>query len=173
MIFRLAAIVIEAWCALVRTVRSLWRAVPGDLLGLLVLRACGIAGPGRHVAVGDVTAIVAEDPRAAHYLDVMPIRPYAQTLGRYVVARAPMEPAMLVHELEHVGQWGRLGPLFLPAYLLSSGLALLRGQHPYRANAFEAAARAAAERAPLQTAASVGAPQAPCPLRPDRRRMSE
>ena len=65
----------------------------------------------------------------------MPIR--AQTLGRYVFAREPLSPQVVEHELEHVRQWERLGPFFLPAYLASSVSAILRRRHPYWANRFE------------------------------------
>ena len=40
-------------------------------------------------------------------------------------------------------QYERWGPFFLPAYLLSSLLQLLRGRHPYRENHFERQAYAA------------------------------
>lgn len=41
------------------------------------------------------------------------------------------------HERVHVRQCQRWGPLFIPAYLLASLWALLRGQDPYRDNRFE------------------------------------
>jgi len=47
------------------------------------------------------------------------------------------------HELVHVRQAERWGPLFLPAYLLASGWQLVCGRHPYRDNPFEAEARRA------------------------------
>jgi hypothetical protein len=37
----------------------------------------------------------------------------------------------------HVRQYERWGPLFVPAYLLSSLVELLRGRRPYRDNWFE------------------------------------
>jgi hypothetical protein len=43
----------------------------------------------------------------------------------------------------HVRQYERWGPAFLPAYLLSSLLQLLRGRNPYRENHFERQAYAA------------------------------
>ena len=46
------------------------------------------------------------------------------------------------HELEHVGQWTRLGPLFLPVYGAASFIAILAGRHRYLDNIFEIAARA-------------------------------
>ena len=41
------------------------------------------------------------------------------------------------HEHVHVRQYERWGPLFIPAYLLSSLVQLLRGRNPYRENHFE------------------------------------
>lgn len=41
------------------------------------------------------------------------------------------------HEQVHVRQYERWGPLFVPAYLLASAIAWLRGGEPYQDNAFE------------------------------------
>ena len=62
----------------------------------------------------------------------------AITLGHVIVANRPMSDGLLVHELEHVAQHERWGPLYYPAYLLGS----IRG---YRRNPFERAARRAAD----------------------------
>jgi hypothetical protein len=62
----------------------------------------------------------------------------AITLGHVIVANRPLSDQLLAHELEHVAQHERWGPLYYPAYLLGS----IRG---YRRNPFErAASRAAA-----------------------------
>ena len=61
----------------------------------------------------------------------------AITLGHVIVANRPMSDGLLAHELEHVAQHERWGPLYYPAYLLGS----IRG---YRRNPFERAARQAA-----------------------------
>jgi hypothetical protein len=45
------------------------------------------------------------------------------------------------HERVHVAQYERWGPLFFPAYGLSSLWQLLRGRSPYRSNHFEVQAR--------------------------------
>ena len=45
------------------------------------------------------------------------------------------------HERVHVAQYERWGPLFLPAYGLSSLWQVLHGRHPYRDNHFEVQAR--------------------------------
>lgn len=158
MIFRIAAAVLDAWLRLGRLRRRVtlwlgggWAALPAEPLARLVLLGCGLApdgGVGRTVpGPAGVGVRLVEDPRLARYLDLMPVRPYAQTVGRYVLCRERLPEATLRHELEHVRQWRRLGPLFLPAYLAASGLARARGGDSYRDNRFERAARAR-ERCP-------------------------
>lgn len=138
--------VIDAWLALAREVRRAWRALPGDLLGRVVMRGCGIDAPTREVASGDVTAVLVEDPRVGLWFraHLIPVR--AQTLGHFVLTRETVSPEILAHECEHIRQWSRFGPLYLPLYFGSSALAWLRGRRPYWDNAFEAAARVRSER---------------------------
>ena len=62
----------------------------------------------------------------------------AITLGHVIVANRPLSDGLLAHELEHVAQAERWGPLYYPAYLLGS----VGG---YRRNPFERAARRAAD----------------------------
>jgi hypothetical protein len=126
--------------------RDLWRALPGDLMGLLVMRGCGIPGPTRLVEAGDVTAVLVEDPRIERWFSTHLIPVTAQTLGRYVFARGPVPAGILAHECEHIRQWQKFGPFYLPLYLASSALALVRGRKPYWDNAFETAARRRADR---------------------------
>jgi hypothetical protein len=57
----------------------------------------------------------------------------AITLGHVIVANAPLTDEVLAHELVHVAQHERWGPLYYPAYLLGSVLG-------YRRNPFERAA---------------------------------
>ena len=57
----------------------------------------------------------------------------AITLGHVIVANRPLSDGLLAHELEHVAQHERWGPLYYPAYLLGSVLG-------YRRNPFERAA---------------------------------
>jgi hypothetical protein len=122
--------------------RNLWRALPGDLVGLAVMRLCGGLRPTREVPRADgPPALLVEDPRAGLYLDNVPLKPYAQTLGRYILSREPLPDTIIRHELEHVGQWTRLGPLYLPVYGAASFLAILAGRHRYFDNLFEIAAR--------------------------------
>jgi hypothetical protein len=63
----------------------------------------------------------------------------AITLGHVIVANQPLDDHLLAHELAHVAQHERWGPLFYPAYLLTS----LTG---YRRNPFERAAERFAVR---------------------------
>lgn len=67
----------------------------------------------------------------------------AITLGHVVLAIDDLDLSTLRHELVHVGQYERWGPLFVPAYLLSSLRARARGGDAYRDNDFEIAARGA------------------------------
>lgn len=70
----------------------------------------------------------------------------AMTLGHTVIARNQADlDRTRDHEFVHVQQYERWGPLFVPAYLLSSMWLWLRGRHPYWDNPFE---REAYERAP-------------------------
>jgi hypothetical protein len=123
--------------------RAAWRAVPGDLLGRLVVRLAG-ARVTRIVEVEGVGLVhLAEDPRLGRWLDRVSRTPTAMTFGNVVVARRPLDDALVRHEAEHVRQWGLLGPLFLPAYVLASVVARARGDDRYRGNVLEAAAFAA------------------------------
>ena len=149
MITRIWADLIDLWLLVgpwiapfVPVARNLWRTAPGDLVGRAVLRACGDVQPTREVPLPDgPPALLVEDPRLALYLDNVPLKPYAQTLGRYIVARETLPDTLIRHELEHVRQWTRLGPLYLPCYGAASFLAILAGRHRYFDNIFEIAAR--------------------------------
>ena len=168
--FRYAALVLDAWLAVAHWLqRSLhdrpvaraaigdaWRALPGDALGMGVMLGCGIEAPTRIVRYGDVTAVMVEDPRVERWFraHLIPVR--AQTLGRYVFALGRVPEPILAHEVEHIRQWSRFGPLYLPAYFGSSAAAWLRGRRPYWDNAFEAAAR---HRAELDTGGHRDAPR--------------
>jgi hypothetical protein len=68
----------------------------------------------------------------------------AITIGRDIWTWRALSEAELAHELEHVRQWQRFGPLFVPRYAWASWRAARAGGHWYRDNAFEVAARATA-----------------------------
>ncbi len=65
----------------------------------------------------------------------------AITLGHVVLLTPQAPPEVLPHELVHVRQCERWGPLFLPAYLLAMFAVRLRGGNPYFDNPFEVEAR--------------------------------
>ena len=76
----------------------------------------------------------------------------AMTLGHVILAVDRSALAQLRHhEHVHVRQYERWGPFFVPAYLLSSLLQLLRGRNPYRENHFERQAYALAPRRRAQS----------------------
>jgi len=62
----------------------------------------------------------------------------AMTLGHSVLARTKADlDRSRRHELVHVAQYERWGPLFVPAYLFCSAWCWLRGRDPYLDNPFE------------------------------------
>jgi hypothetical protein len=126
-----------------RLLRYLW-AAPYTLLGL-ALGALAVAF-GAHARLqagvwefsgGRIGALIARLPE--------PLLFSAMTLGHVILAvdRYALRE-LRSHERVHVRQYERWGPLFLPAYLLSSLLQLARGRNPYRENHFERQAYAAA-----------------------------
>jgi hypothetical protein len=159
-VFYYSAMILDAWLAAIRALkaagraarspRNFWRAVPGDLMGWIVTRGCGIRGQVRTVQSGGISVLVVEHPNVGRYfaMATMPIQ--AQTLGRYVLSRGPIPEHTLEHEIEHVRQWTRFGPLYLPLYFGSSAVELLRRRRPYWDNRFESAAR---RRADVEVAA--------------------
>ena len=60
------------------------------------------------------------------------------TLGHVVLGRsAAALDVCREHEMVHVRQYERWGPVFIPAYLLCSLVLLMRGRDAYRENPFE------------------------------------
>jgi hypothetical protein len=116
-------------------IRMLW-ALPATLLGL-PLAALALAG-GR-IQVVDA-AIEAHGPWLRWLLSsCLPLSGVAAlTLGHVVIGCDEHALACSrAHERVHVRQYERWGPFFLPAYLLASVYAALRGGHFYRDNVFE------------------------------------
>lgn len=119
-----------------RLLRYLWP-VPYTVLGLLLGAIAVLFGATarRHHGVieiygGEVGAGLARLPE--------PLRFSAMTLGHVILAVDRCALGQLrLHEHVHVRQYERWGPLFLPAYLFSSLMQLLRGRNPYRENHFE------------------------------------
>jgi len=119
-----------------RWLRYLW-AAPYTVLGLLLGAMAVLFGATarRHHGVveifgGRLGETLARLPQALGFS--------AMTLGHVILAVDRSALAQLrLHEHVHVRQYECWGPLFLPAYFLSSLLQLLRGRNPYRENHFE------------------------------------
>lgn len=129
-----------------RAAGALWRALPGDVVGRGVVALSG-ARVSRAVDVEGVGLVtLVEDARLARWLDAIPRAPTAMTFGGVVLARTRLSDVLVRHEAEHMRQWARLGPLFLPAYLCAGAIARLRGADSYAGNRFERAAVEASGR---------------------------
>jgi hypothetical protein len=114
----------------------LW-AWPGTHLGL-ILGFLAVSTGGRAQRVGRVLEfhggwlawLLANAPMAGGAS--------ALTLGHTVLARTAADLVRTRdHELVHVAQYERWGPLFLPAYFGASAWLWLRGRDPYWDNPFE------------------------------------
>jgi uncharacterized protein (DUF2062 family) len=80
-------------------------------------------------------------------LTLLPHGAAAITLGHVVLGRDQLSlDATRAHERVHVRQCEVWGPLFVPAYLVGSLVAALRGRRFYEDNPFETEARAGARR---------------------------
>ena len=68
----------------------------------------------------------------------LPVSPMAMTLGHVILGRttAALDVSHR-HELVHVRQYERWGPIFVPAYLACSLVLWLQRKDPYRDNPFE------------------------------------
>ena len=113
--------------ALVRVVGFMWtlpNTVIGMLLGLLTFQVPRTA-PG--------ALVFDRRPRgvSAPPLSRIVFRRFtAITFGHVILGRAPVDPALLRHELAHVRQYDRWGPLYMPVY---GALYLFYGyaRHPF------------------------------------------
>jgi hypothetical protein len=113
-----------------RLLKIAW-AAPGSLVGLLLAPFFD----KRYVTRGVILCEGARWPRRLGW-------PYrAITLGHVVLSIDELDDATLRHELAHVSQYEKWGPLYALAYGVASLVARLRGGHLYRDNAFEIAAR--------------------------------
>ncbi|HEU4488504.1 MAG TPA: hypothetical protein VFS38_04380 [Actinomycetota bacterium] len=70
----------------------------------------------------------------------------AITFGHVILCVDEFDDHLLAHELVHVRQYERLGPLYMFAYLGASASAWLSGGHYYLDNRFEVEARRGAEK---------------------------
>src|SRR5687767_12188269 len=113
-------------------------ASPWTLFGLVVggvMLACGSGGVKRS---GRVIEFYGRGP--GRFLRYFPIVAGASavTFGHVILARNRTElDACREHELVHVRQYERWGPLFVPAYLLCWLVLNLRGRSGYWDNPFE------------------------------------
>lgn len=115
--------------ATVTALRYLW-ASPWSLVGALL----AIFFRRRYLVRGVLLAEGARWPQRIGW------RYRAITFGHVVLAVDDLDRDTLEHELVHVCQYERWGPLFVPAYLFASLRALAQGRHHYRDNPFEIAA---------------------------------
>jgi hypothetical protein len=112
-------------------------ASPGTLLGLAA-GMLGLATGGRVQRVGRVLEF--HGGAVTWLLARLPLvgGAAAMTLGHVVLGRSRDDLEWSrEHELVHVLQYERWGPLFIPAYLLCSALLWIRGKNAYLDNPFE------------------------------------
>jgi hypothetical protein len=114
-----------------RALRVAW-AAPWSLLGLLLAPFFRT----RRVVTGALLCEGASWPRRLGW------RYRAITFGHVILCVDRADEALLAHELVHVRQYERWGPLFIPAYLVASMWTRARGRRAYADNPFELAARA-------------------------------
>lgn len=111
--------------------------LPWTIIGLFIGVVCRIGG-GRIVQYKGT--VVCYGPWLSRLLQCVPIPGGASalTLGHVILARSKED--MLIthsHELVHVRQYQRWGPLFVPAYVAASLWLWFAGRDCYRENPFE------------------------------------
>ncbi len=116
---------------MIRLLAYLWTS-PNSLIGLLL----AVGGSRRQWRCGVLESTGGWLPRLlGHNIEAI-------TLGHVILARhADALDHWRDHEHQHVRQYERLGPLFLPAYFGLALYAALRGRHPYRDHPLERQAR--------------------------------
>jgi hypothetical protein len=120
---------------MLRAVLILW-ASPGSLIGLTV---GVIAVASRRGAIRrNGCTLECHGPLLQWILTRRRFQARAMTLGHVIIGcdQQALEITR-AHELVHVRQYERWGPLFIPAYLASSAYLWLRGCDPYLDNPFE------------------------------------
>ncbi len=112
----------------------LW-AAPASLIGLIV-GTVGLCTGGKAQRIGPTLEFWGG--AVTGLLHSRFIHARGMTLGHVIlgVSDSDLETIRL-HEWVHVRQYERWGPLFLPAYLLSSAVLWLVGRDPYWENPFE------------------------------------
>ena len=115
----------------------LW-AFPTTLVGLLLVPLAVATGGRVRVVAGVLEVHGGGVTFLLRYCTFLRGGASAMTLGHVVLGQDEfLLDATRPHERVHVRQCERWGPLFLPAYGVASLVAWIRGQHPYRDNAFE------------------------------------
>lgn len=113
-------------------------ASPTTTLGLVFAPVALLSGGGVQLVAGVVEIYGGGVAWLLRHATLLPGGASAMTLGHAVlgVDRLALELTR-DHERVHVRQAERWGPLFVPAYLLASLIARLRGGDAYRDNRFE------------------------------------
>lgn len=120
---------------MLRAALILW-ASPGSLIGLAVGVAAVACRRGAIRRNGHT--LECHGPLVRWLLTRRWFQARAMTLGHVIIAcDAHALDITRAHELVHVRQYERWGPLFIPAYLLSSAYLWARGFDPYLDNPFE------------------------------------
>lgn len=136
----------------VRALVYLW-AFPTTLIGLAIFLLARIGGARASVEHG---VLEVHGPGIRRVLAISPVGIPIQaiTFGHVVLGcdRDALKRTR-AHERAHVEQCQRWGPAFVPAYLLASLYAWLRGGDAYWDNPFERQARAAENAKPRPTSA--------------------
>jgi len=129
----------------------LW-SLPNSAIGL-VFGALSFRRPRLlDVSPHEARRVLVFDGPARGYARLIPLFGYsAQTFGHVLIGTVRIEGELLAHELEHVRQYRRWGPLFLPV----CGAMFLR--YGYRRHPFELAAARAAQGAETLAAQEVRA----------------
>lgn len=127
----------------------LW-ALPLSLPGLMLALPVQMMHGRIDRITGNIPALLVRGPLADRLLALHPFGPMAaMAIGHIVIARRHgLTPQTLRHELAHVRQAARWGPVFPFAYLAASAWALLHGRQAYWHNPFEIAARKAEQHLP-------------------------
>jgi hypothetical protein len=122
---------------LFRTVAYLW-ALPTTVIGAAIGVLSLLSGGRARVIDGVVEVHGGLGAWLLRHATPLPGGAAAITFGHVVLGqdRTTLDFTR-VHERVHVRQTEHWGPLFIPAYLIESLLAILRRQHFYRDNRFE------------------------------------
>lgn len=127
----------------IRVLRSVW-AFPATVLGLLIGAACTPLGARWQVRSGILECHGRPIAWLLEHATLLEGGAMAITFGEVVLGRTPAALDLCRdHELVHVAQARRWGPLFIPAYLACSAWIYVRGSgNPYLSNPFEVEAYA-------------------------------